>query len=162
MGHILCLLKVVVVNKTSKALIILFVLLISLSCVNASEINIRSLDNKNIDATVNESHMTFDTDYLNISIEHIDFCVPSGLKDDLAYVTGCDPNTMTCQGPNDYFHILNDPTNEYSDRFYIETDYIFDYDMNDGDNDIPDGFNWNRMNYEIRVNYSTGNQGVLS
>jgi hypothetical protein len=126
-------------------------------------------DTSGINVTVNQSHFHFSNNYINQSLEHIDFFVPEELQDDFGYVTPCNPSLMVCQRGNApdpiygewyLFHVLNDWTNEYSNRFYIETDYIFTYSMYDPDGDIPEGFNWFRINQEIRVNYSENNTGV--
>ena len=123
----------------------------------------------NINVSVNKSHFHFENEYINETLEHIDFFVPEELQDDFSYVTPCNPDLMVCQIGNapdpiygywDLFHILNDWTNEYGDRFYIETDYIFTYAMYDPDGDIPENFNWVRINQEIRVNYSQNNTGL--
>jgi len=122
-----------------------------------------------INVTVNQSHFHFQNEYINESLEHIDVFLPESLQDDLGYVTPCNPSLMVCQqadapdpiyGYWDLFHILNDWTNSYGNRFYIETDYIFNYAQYDNDGDIPDGFNWLRVNEEVRVNYSVNNSGI--
>ena len=126
-------------------------------------------NNSWINVSVNQSHFLFSNSYINQSLEHIDVFVPEDLQDDMGYVTPCNPSLMVCQqadapdpiyGQWDLFHVLNDWTNSYGNRFYIETDYIFNYAMYDGDNDIPEGFNWLRVNEEVRVNYSDNNSGI--
>lgn len=128
------------------------------------------LTNEQVDVFVNESHFQFSNSYLNASLEHIDVFLPTELQDDLGYVTPCDPNLMVCQGDEPdpifgetgLFHILNDPTNEFSDRFFIETDYLFTFETTqyDADGDIPSGFGNTRINQEVRVNYSDSNSGL--
>ena len=126
-------------------------------------------DTTRINVSVNQSHFHFWNEYVDESITHIDFFVPDALQDDLGYLTPCNPSLMVCQeadapdpiyGYWDLFHILNDWTNQYSDRFYIETDYIFNYAQYDSDSDIPDGWNWLRVNQNVTVNYSSGNSGI--
>jgi len=119
-------------------------------------------DTKKINITVNQSHFLFSNEYVNESLEHIDVFLPEELKDDIIFVTPCDPNLMVCQGEKGYFHILNDWTNEYSDRFYIETDYLFDYKQPHGDfdDDIPEGFGYTRINQNITMKYSSENTGI--
>ena len=113
-----------------------------------------------INVTVNQSHFCFSNNYINESLMHIDVFVPEELQDDLGYVTPCDSNLMVCQGENGYFHILNDWTNEYSDRFYIETDYLF------GDETIGD-VNITLWDYPVVyvindvVEYNDGNYRVI-
>jgi len=140
----------------------LLILLLLISIPNVLGITYDRLENENINVTINTSHINFKNEYLDLDLEHVDFFVPTDLKNELVMVTPCDPNLMVCQGPNNYFHVLNDWTNEYSDQFYLETDYMFNYEQqhwNPG-NEIPEGFGWNRINQEIRINYSTNNIGV--
>src|SRR6056297_3700112 len=97
-----------------------------------------AFDTTQINVSVNQSHFRFWNEYVNVSLEHFDVFVPKYLNDSLDLITPCDPNLMVCQGPNGYFHVLNDWTNQYSDRFYIETDYI--YDRFYTDDKVPTGF----------------------
>jgi len=116
-------------------------------------------DTTKINVSVNQSHFRFWNEYVNESLEHFDVFVPEYLNDSLDLITPCDPNIMVCQGPNGYFHVLNDWTNEYSDRFYIETDYI--YDRFYTDDKVPDGFSNVRINQNITVNYTGQNNSGI-
>ncbi|MBW6442787.1 hypothetical protein K0A97_03365, partial [Patescibacteria group bacterium] len=131
---------------------------------------IDGLEAKPIIAEVNQSHIKFyNEDYLNLTIRHIDFFVPTELQYHMSYLTPCNPSLMVCQdalapdpiyGQWDLFHILNDWTNIEGDRFYIETDYIFNQEIYDPNGTIPEGFNWKRINQEIRINYTLENTGL--
>lgn len=133
---------------------------------STQKITIANAPVQDINVSSNKTHMFFRTDYLNISMEHIDFFVPKELQDDLAYLTPCDTNAgFFCQGnytdaiygQDKLFHIKTDP-NSGSSRFYLLTDYMFTYAQYDPDGDIPKGFNWKRINQEISMNYRASNQ----
>jgi 6-phosphogluconolactonase (cycloisomerase 2 family) len=137
--------------------------------IQKENVIIDRLEPEKIEVEFNNSHIRFyNNEYLDLSLEHIDFFVPKDLQDKLAYLTPCNPSLMVCQG--DYpdsiygqtglFHVLNDWTTEGIDRFYLNTDFIYTYSMYDNENVIPQGFNWKRINQEIRINYSNNNIGM--
>ncbi|MFW5793892.1 MAG: Ig-like domain-containing protein [Bacillota bacterium] len=150
-------------------IILSLLILLSLSFVlskTTGDLQIKDLSSENINVSANETHMHFETEYLDTYIEHIDFFIPDELQDDLDYVTPCDTaGGFYCQGDsyspiypteNKLFHIKTDP-NAGDERFYMLTDYIFTYTQYDPDRDIPEGFNWKRINQEISMNYNSNN-----
>lgn len=120
-------------NKKSKIKNILLLVVVSImfiatihsSLANQRMFEISTLSNEDVEVSFNESHVRFQTSYLDKSIEHVDFFVPDELQKHLRMITPCDPNLMYCQG---YFNVLFDWTKSDSDTFWIMTDYIFDYE----------------------------------